>query len=378
MTDTETENVSEQVCEDPEYLTKQIITYIGNKRSLLSFIGTAVKQVQSELGKEKLSVVDLFAGSGVVSRYLKQYAKVIYANDLEAYSSVINRCYLANREDIDWEKLTEYYERIRSELELGNYREGFLSEMYCPKDDEEILPGERVFYTVRNGHYLDTARQLLEEVPEPFRTYLMGPLLYEASVHTNTSGVFKGFYKNTKTKIGQFGGDGRNALQRILGDIELRLPVLSRFSCDSVITCRDANELVKELPHVDLVYMDPPYNQHPYGSNYFMLNLINEYRRPEDVSTVSGIPKGWNQSKYNKKAYAKQCMEALCGDIDADFLLISFNNEGFISRDEMVEMLSKIGKVQVFDQNYNTFRGCRNLSDRDIHVKEYLYLVDKR
>ena len=58
-----------------EYLSKQIITYIGNKRSLLPFIETGVLQVMGRLGKSKLTTVDLFSGSGVVSRMLKKYSK---------------------------------------------------------------------------------------------------------------------------------------------------------------------------------------------------------------------------------------------------------------------------------------------------------------
>lgn len=41
--------------ENEEYLTKQIITYIGNKRSLLPFIGNAVDEVKKRLGKSKLT-----------------------------------------------------------------------------------------------------------------------------------------------------------------------------------------------------------------------------------------------------------------------------------------------------------------------------------
>jgi len=52
---------------------------------------------------------------------------------------------------------------------------------------------------------------------------------------------------------------------------------------------------------VDLIYLDPPYNQHPYGSNYFMLNLICTNERPHTLSKVSGIPGDWNKSQYNYK-----------------------------------------------------------------------------
>ena len=370
-------SIFEKDNERDSYLTEQVITYIGNKRSLLSFIGTAVDYVRKQLNKEKLDIVDIFSGSGVVSRFFKKYARTLYTNDLEDYCYTINKCYLSNEKDINLVELEKYYKHIKRELETKPLKEGFISEMYAPKDDKNIKENERVFYTTRNAKYLDTARQLIEEIPEPYKTLLLAPLLYEASVHNNTSGVFKGFYKNSKTGIGQYGGNGRNALQRILADIDVKMPVFSKFECETIVCQRDANELAVELPEVDLVYMDPPYNQHPFGSNYFMLNLINNYKRPTEISRVSGIPIVWNKSQYNKKQTALESMTDLCKKVKAKYLLISFSSDGFISREEMIKMLSTLGNVKVFDKEYNTFRGCRNLNRRDIHVKEYLYLVKK-
>ena len=275
-------------------------------------------------------------------------------------------------------ELTKVYDRVKNRLDTEPLRAGFISEMYAPADDRDVKKGERVFFTTRNARYIDTARQLIGEVPEPYKTFLLAPLLYEASVHNNTSGVFKGFYKNSETGVGQFGGDGKNALRRILGDIELKMPVFSSFECETEIFKKDVNALADELPALDLVYLDPPYNQHPYGSNYFMLNLINGYERPAEISRVSGIPAGWNRSRFNKKQTAGAGLSELCEKLKARFLLISFSSDGFISRDEMTEMLSSLGEVRIFDKEYNTFRGSRNLRYRDVHVKEYLYLVEKK
>ena len=85
--------------ENKEYLNKQIITYIGNKRGLLLEIEYMVKLVMSKLKKDKLITADLFSGSGIVSRFLKQYSSTIIANDLEAYSKVINECFLSNKSE---------------------------------------------------------------------------------------------------------------------------------------------------------------------------------------------------------------------------------------------------------------------------------------
>ena len=124
-------------------------------------------------------------------------------------------------------------------------------------------------------------------------------LLYKASVHTNTSGVFKGFYKSKRNGIGKFGGDGENALNRIMGEISLDNIILSNYECDYNVYQKDTNELVKSLKDIDVVYYDPPYNQHPYGSNYHILNTIYNYKEPENISRVSGIPIDWNKSNFN-------------------------------------------------------------------------------
>ena len=362
--------------EKNEYLTQQLITYIGNKRALLNFIDNGIKTVQKKLHKNKLKTFDVFSGSGIVARFLKQFSDLLIANDLEKYSYVINQCYLSNKDAINFSELREYYREIisRAGKEL---KKGIISELYAPKNDKNIEPNERVFYTGRNAMYIDTVRQLIDEIPEKDQKYFLAPLLSEASIHANTSGVFKGFYKNRETGVGQFGGKNQDALFRITGDIKLPFPVFSDFNCDTIIRNDDANAVIKTLPEVDMAYLDPPYNQHPYGSNYFMLNLIVDYKYPEKTSEISGIPGDWNRSDYNKENHALEALTYLVENINAKYVLISFNSEGFIIIDEMKKMLSKIGKLEILETKYNTFRGGRNLKAREIHVKEYLYLLEK-
>ncbi len=363
--------------ENKDFLTEQIITYIGNKRALLNFIEAAVNLVKKELNLKQISAVDVFSGSGVVSRLLKQHCYELHCNDLEDYAETINRCYLSNKNEIDEQEMDRWFTFLKNNLKDESLKAGFITRLYCPKDDDNIKENERVFYKNRNGKYIDTCRQLLDEVPEPYKTLFLGPLLYEASTKNNTSGVFKGFYKNSKTHKGQFGGDGKNALKRILADIEIKKPILSNYSSKIVIHKEDCNYLATQLPHLNLAYLDPPYNQHPYGSNYFMLNLINNYKEPTDISIVSGIPKKWNKSSFNVKSTALNTMRNLCEKLDVDYILISFSSEGFITYNEMVNMLKKLGDVRVFDKKYNVYRASRNLNNREIHLKEYLFLLRK-
>jgi adenine-specific DNA-methyltransferase len=326
------------IVEDPHYLGRQLLTYIGNKRSLLGFIGDAVQRVKRRLGKPKLSMLDAFSGSGVVSRFFKAHASLLVSNDLEDYAAVTARCFLRNRSEADFKELARLVTEINRRVDTEAMDTGFIEQLYAPRDESRITREDRVFYTRENARRLDHYRQLLGAVPQPTHDLLLGPLLSKASVHANTAGVFKGFYKDRATGIGRFGGSGADALGRIRGKIVLEPPVLSRFQCDVAVRQQDANQLARELGHVDLAYIDPPYNQHPYGSNYFMLNLLVRYQRPGEISTVSGIPKDWRRSGYNVRGQSAALLEDLLTQLDASFVLISFNDEGFITPQQMQAM----------------------------------------
>jgi adenine-specific DNA-methyltransferase len=366
------------LAEDPNYLSEQLITYIGNKRALLGQIGKAVMYVKKRTGKEHLRVFDAFSGSGVVSRFLKAHASLIVSNDFEDYAAVVARCYLRNRGSVNFTALSEIVEELNARVADEPLPKGFIETLYAPKDESEITKDDRVFYTTTNARRLDNYRRLIDETPSDFRDLLLGPLLSTASVHSNTAGVFKGFYKDRTTGVGQYGGTGSDALKRIKGKIKIEMPALSKFECDYQVLQDDTNKVADQIKGLDLAYIDPPYNQHPYGSNYFMLNLLVHYKRPDKISRVSGIPSDWRRSGYNVRTKSLPLLEGLLHKIDARFLLISFNNEGFISPDEMRAMLQKIGAVDEFRIRYNTFRGSRNLRNRTIHVTEQMFLVKKR
>ena len=364
--------------EDKDFLTTQIITYLGNKRSLIDKIEDEVKSVQKNLNKEKLICADLFSGSGIVARMLKKYSSKIIVNDLENYSYVINACYLTNKEEYPKKFCNELRNEIISSS-LNKKIPGIITENYAPKDDNKIEKGERVFYTHRNALLIDTYRNLIDKIvrEENLKRFFLAPLITEASIHVNTSGVFKGFYKDKNTGIGCFGAGGKNALTRILGEVKLKEPVFSNFNSELEIFTKDAVLLSKEIKNADIVYIDPPYNQHPYGSNYFMLNLILKNKLDVPISPVSGITQGWNRSAFNKPYLALKSMEEIISSLDSKYILISYNSEGFISFEEMKNMLQKYGELKTSKIKYNTFRGSRNLKNRNIHVSEYLFVLKK-
>jgi adenine-specific DNA-methyltransferase len=361
--------------ENEKFLTEQILTYLGNKRKLLDFIGEVVESILKIENKDKCRIFDGFSGSGVVSRYLKQYATELYVNDFEEYTKCINSCYLSNKSEVNLEKIKEINAYLNENKLNGSG--SFVRELYSPKNDKNIVESDRAFYTNQNALIIDNVRKMIEDIDEDLQKYFLAPLLYEASVHNNTSGVFKGFYKDKNTGIGKFGGTGENALTRILGEISVPIPIFSEYECEVNIYNEDTNQLVKTMPEVDITYYDPPYNEHPYGSNYFMLNLIYKNQRPIDISKVSGIPTDWKKSPYYKKQQVKEAFDDLIKNTTSKWIIVSYSDEGLLNSEEMTEIMSKYGRVKLKQRKYNTFRGSKNLSDRAIHIEEYLFILRK-
>lgn len=374
ITETDTQNIDP--IEKKNYVFQTMLTCIGNKRKLVNNISSVMEDIKKLLGKSKLNIVDGFAGSSVVSRELTYISDNIYSNDLELYSYLMNYCYLVNPTNSQKEIIYKHIQIMNELAEKGPYIEGFICKLYAPKDTNNIKESERCFYTRENALIIDTLRDYISKnVEEDIQPYCLVPLLNKASIHTNTAGVFKGFYK--KNNIGCFGGNSECALSRIMGPIKLDVPIWNNMKYNAFISNKDINELVCLLPNnIDVMYLDPPYNQHPYGSNYFMLNLIAVNKEPENISKVSGIPTNWNKSNYNSHQKAIESMTHLMsiGLTKSKYLLISYNNEGIIT-DSDWKILFEPYSIKKYEIKYDTYKGSRNLRNRSDKVIEIMYLV---
>jgi adenine-specific DNA-methyltransferase len=338
------------------YVQQPMITYIGNKRKLVDTIENVVKKLDPK------TCADAFVGSGVVSRMLLTHCNELHVNDLEKYCEVLSKCFLVTPSWADQEEIDEHIKALNN----CSDKVGLITELYSPNDT-----CNRCFYTPDNARRIDGMIDYIEKnVPERLKQYCLGPLLVKASIHTNTSGVFKGFHK------GGWGGKDGNAVDRITKRIELESPIWLQPGKSVHVHRRDACDFLRELPKVDLIYLDPPYNQHPYGSNYFMLNLICANERPHTLSDVSGIPGDWNRSQYNYKNKIRDAMELTLklATEKAKHTLVSYNNEGFITPTDWEDIL-KPYKYEKIEIDYNAYRGSRNLKNRSTKVTEYLFII---
>ena len=375
---------------EQDYYSKQIITYLGNKRKFISKIDEVIKRVKQDLGKEKINIGEGFSGSGVVSRLFKNRVKGgnLCVNDISSYSKILNECYLTDINELSEAELVylqETLDTMKKYVKINNTYEPFISKYWAPKDDNNIMPNERVYFTRENAIMIDKMMYFIKNnIGEEYQKFFIGPLIVQASTNNNTNGQFSAYFKDENKEKGKFGGKNEIDLQRILRPIEPKLPILTNGKSNTKVTQEDANTWVKTIGEQDLVYYDPPYNKHPYNIYYFLLDIISNWNTKIEIpDTYRGQPKNWKKSGYCSLKKAKETFMDLIENTNSKFIMISYNSKGIIPLEEMDEILQAKGKVEKipFEHNtYNRYVGIakKKREKKEEKIKEFIWLVDCR
>lgn len=372
-----------------DYTFAQLIPYIGNKRKLLPLIQRGIESTGCRDG----TFVDLFTGSTVVARMAKTLGFRIVANDWEPYSYEIARGTVGLNETPPFQALGGCG-KVFDHLNTLPPLHGYVAAHLCPADDDHPdIENERMFFTRENGERIDAMREQIAQwettgrLSSDERAYLLAALVYSVSYASNTSGVFKGFHNG-------WGGKTSTALYRIRGHLQLTPPVLLDNQQANAAMRADAQRLAPcltvELGGMpDIVYIDPPYNQHPYGSNYHVLNTVALWDKPPlnprirvngRKSDKSGIRKDWRterRSPYNSAKEALPSFRSLIEGIDAHWALVSYSTDGNIPVRELVRAAAEQGTVQVLTQRYKRYRVSTPRMSPTSHNVEFLIVLDK-
>ena len=180
-----------------DYVFQNMITYIGNKRALLPYIEETVISIKQSLKKDLVISFDGFSGSGVVARMLKYHSNILFVNDMEPYSYIINQCYLSNPTEELKNNIFQFIDFLNN---LTYDQRGIISNNYAPQDSNNIQANERVFYTTENAHIIDTIRdQISNFEPKyfPFKKDLSRSLFLSCTL----SSSLKSFAKTCKISI---------------------------------------------------------------------------------------------------------------------------------------------------------------------------------
>lgn len=343
-----------------DFVFHQLIPYLGNKRHLLDVIGQAIAATGTN--PQAATFFDAFAGSGVVSRHAKRLGFRVVANDWEPYALTLNRAAIATPAAPAFSALGGYESALRTLNELPGH-DGWVANNLCPRDDDAADPlRERMFYRRATGQRIDAIRDRIAEwretalIDDVEESCLLAPLLYQACWLSNTSGVFKGFHAG-------WGGRNGTALHRILADLELSPARFLDNGRDNEAHARDALELTGELPRVDIAYLDPPYNQHPYASNYHVLNSIVQWDQPAlppptQRGSKAAIRADWKtrRSPFNHAASAAAAFEELLRRLDARHVLTSYSTDGTIALPDLVAIAGRRGRLSVLCREYKRYR----------------------
>ncbi|MFC4165628.1 DNA adenine methylase [Epilithonimonas zeae] len=331
------------------------MNYIGSKNKLSDFIRQSVYQV---VGKDLSNKIfcDLFAGTGIVGRNFKAETKKVISNDFEFYSFVLNRNYIGNHQEIN-------YENLINELNSIEGKSDFISEEYS-----ENGKSERLYFSEENGKKIDAIRQKIEDwkisgkINEDQYYFLLCSLLEAADKIANTASVYGAFLKQIK----------KSAQKKL----ELQPANFELTKNKHEVYNEDANELIKKIEG-DILYLDPPYNARQYGANYHLLNTIAKYDNFSPKGKT-GL-RNYQKSKYCSKIEVSKSFEDLIENAKFQHIFLSYNNEGLMTESEIRNILSKFGKYDIFTTEYQRFRADKeeNRNHKASETIEYLYYLLK-
>jgi adenine-specific DNA-methyltransferase len=359
-----------------EYIHQPMFTYLGNKRKLLDFIEEQVNHVKKKLKKDKLVTMDGFSGSGVVARMLSTHSSELHTNDLEIYSDISSSCYVKQPTKAQKEKIAKHIAKMNDLAEKGPYVEGIMTKHYAPKSTENPKEGEVCFFTRENALRIDTMRDYIEKkVENELTDWCLGPVLVKAMIQANTMGHTQSFFKDNG--VGTF-HNTESAWNRVSKPFSIECPIWSSEACKVTCHNQSTNYLVKKLKGpFDLIYYDPPYNQHEYSHMYFLLNVIVTNTKPKSWTDITHMPdrSERNQSDYNKEDLAIKAMTELLEDSlnISKYVLVSYNDEGIISKENWKKILESY-QYDKIKKRYKRFTG-RNGESGDVY--EILYLIKK-
>ncbi len=333
------------------------MNYIGSKLKLSSWIKEEIKSVVGRDLSNKI-FCDIFAGTGIVGRTFKEEVKKIIANDLEHYSYVLNKNYIGNHEDI--KDKDKYIEKLNN---LPLIDTGFIYQNYC------IGSGSgRQYFSDENGKKIDTIRIKIKKwyenrkIDDDLYYFLLASLIESADKVANTASVYGAFLKHLKKSAQK---------ELILEGAEF----IQNDNSHQVFN-EDSNKLIDKI-RGDILYLDPPYNQRQYSANYHLLNTISLYD--------NFVPKGktglreYNRSAYCRKNEVVENFKDLIKNANFEYIFLSYNNEGLMSKDDVKKILQKYGKYSLLTKEYQRFKADKteNRKHKADKTFEYLHVLKK-
>ncbi|MCA9508711.1 MAG: DNA adenine methylase, partial [Myxococcales bacterium] len=212
------------------------------------------------------------------------------------------------------------------------------------------------------------------DIDEQIRSVLLVSLIEAADRIDSTCGIQMAFLK---------GWAPRAHLP-----LTLRVPSLleAQSGTSYQAHCLDAKEAAQKI-ECDIAYLDPPYNQHSYRSNYHIWETLVRNDRPELYGRAQKrLDCQTYKSDFNSKPKFRSSLLEVLSNLNTRKIVLSFSDEGFITKSEIETLLSQFGKVSSQQIDYKRYVGAQigiyNQKGRKVgqikklRNKEFLYVVN--
>lgn len=280
--------------------------------------------------------MDLFSGTARVSHALKKAGHLVISNDLSTYARILATTY----SQVDKEDHIRDVELLIPELQKVKPIDGYFTETFCRKS---------LFFQPKNGAKVDGIREAIKDksLSPELEAILLTSLMEAADRVDSTTGVQMAYLKKWA--------------QRSFNDLELRIPDL--VPKVSLGKCRaygfDALDLATRIT-ADVAYLDPPYNQHSYLGNYHIWESLVLWDKPEVYGVAcKRVDTKTRKSDLNSKVKFAEYFRKIIEELRVKKILVSFNNEGFMPRQDMEALLGEKGLVTTHTFDYKRYVGAQ-------------------
>ena len=304
-----------------------MIKYIGSKRVLVPAIVETIARLPGVR-----TVLDLFSGTSRVGMALKAAGYEVTANDANAYAACLALCYV----QADRRRWAGEAQALLAELGAVPPAAGYFTDTFCVRSR---------FFQPQNGARIDAIREEIarRRLHPELEAIALVSLLEAADRVDSTTGLQMAYLKSWAA--------------RSFRDLELRLPELLDGPGRAIEG--DARETAGRVA-ADVVYLDPPYNQHSYLGNYHAWESLVRWDKPEVYGVAcKRVDCRSRQSPFNSRRAILGALEQVIGSLDARFLVLSFNNEGFLTEEQIVALLSTRGEVAVESFDFKRYVGAQ-------------------
>ena len=306
------------------------IKYIGSKRRLVPVLGELLER------SGERTALDMFTGTTRVAQEWKRRGAHVTAVDCARYSAVLAECFIAtDRDEVDLAALAAVFSRLNR---LPG-TDGYVTDTFSRRAR---------FFQEPNARRIDAIRDAIESdfAGHPWKPVLLSALLLAADRVDSTTGVQMAYLKQWSPRSYQ--------------PLELRVPDL--IAGHGTAIRGDATAVVAHLPPVGLAYLDPPYNQHRYAGNYHVWETLVAWDNPEHYGVACkrvGLRGDEGASVFNRRREAPDAMASLVRSVQAEVVVVSGSDEGFVPVDALADMASGRGAVEVLAFDSKRYVGAQ-------------------